>query len=107
MNNTCYLHRKKEAIDQKKAACHFGRPFPFCETVGLEWDTFTDLETMSRQNLWTDEEVMLALLLYLSRPFGQLRSTHPDVVRLASQLGRTPDAVSRKIGNLDFCDDSL
>lgn len=62
---------------------------------------------MSRQNLWTDEEVTLALLLYLSRPFGQLRSTHPDVVRLASLLGRTPGAVSRKIGNLGFCDDSL
>lgn len=62
---------------------------------------------MSRLNLWTEEEVTLALLLYLSRPFGQLRSPHPDVVRLASLIGRTPGAVSRKIGNLGFCDDSL
>lgn len=62
---------------------------------------------MTISNNWTEDEVTLALILYLSRPFGQLRSTHPDVVRLASLLGRSPGAVSRKLGNLGSCDNTL
>ena len=62
---------------------------------------------MSTSNTWTEDEVILALMLYLSRPFGKLYSRHPDVERLAALLGRSPGAVSRKLGNLGSCDNTL
>ena len=62
---------------------------------------------MAPSNNWSDDEVTLALMLYLSQPFGKLRSTNPDVVRLAALLGRSPGAVSFKLGNLGFCDNTL
>lgn len=62
---------------------------------------------MTSSNLWSEDEVTLALILYLSRPFGKLYSTHPDVQRLASLLGRSSGAVSRKLGNLGSCDNTL
>lgn len=62
---------------------------------------------MATSNNWSDDEVTLALMLYLSQPFGKLRSTNPDVVRLAALLGRSPGAVSFKLGNLGFCDNTL
>ena len=62
---------------------------------------------MTSSSLWTEDEVTLALILYLSRPFGKLYSTHPDVQRLAALLGRSPGAVSRKLGNLGSCDNTL
>ena len=62
---------------------------------------------MSTSNNWTEDEVILALMLYLSRPFGKLHSRHPDVERLAALLGRSPGAVSRKLGNLGSCDNTL
>lgn len=62
---------------------------------------------MTTSNNWSEDEVTLALVLYLSRPFGKLRSTNPDVEHLAALLGRTPGAVSRKLGNLGFCDNTL
>lgn len=62
---------------------------------------------MSSSNNWTEDEVILALMLYLSRPFGKLHSRHPDVERLAALLGRSPGAVSRKLGNLGSCDNTL
>lgn len=62
---------------------------------------------MTTSNNWSEDEVTLALMLYLSQPFGKLRSTNPDVERLAALLGRSPGAVSRKLGNLGFCDNTL
>lgn len=62
---------------------------------------------MTSSSLWAEDEVTLALILYLSRPFGKLYSTHPDVQRLAALLGRSPGAVSRKLGNLGSCDNTL
>ena len=62
---------------------------------------------MTTSNNWSEDEVTLALMPYLSQPFGKLRSTNPDVERLAALLGRSPGAVSRKLGNLGFCDNTL
>lgn len=50
---------------------------------------------MTTSNNWSEDEVTLALMLYLSQPFGKLRSTNPDVKHLAALLGRSPGAVSR------------
>lgn len=62
---------------------------------------------MAKGEKWTRDEVVIALALYLSRPFGSLRSTNPDVRAVADILGRSPGAVSRKIGNLGSFDPDL
>lgn len=67
------------------------------------WEQFM---AQDRRN-WTHNEVLIVLALYMSRPFGVLRSTHPDVQTIAKILDRTPGAVSRKIGNLGSIDPSL
>lgn len=45
------------------------------------------------RNLWSRDEMILALNLYLKIPFGKMHKTNPEVIRVAKLIGRTPDAV--------------
>jgi len=65
-----------------------------------------DERAQKRQN-WTRDETILVLALYCGIPFAKAQSTHPDVIRIAKIIGRTPDAVHMKIGNLGSLDDRL
>jgi putative restriction endonuclease len=49
----------------------------------------------------------LALALYCKIPFGKIHKGHPQVIELAKLLGRTPAAVSMKMGNFGRFDDEL
>ena len=62
---------------------------------------------MARNSNWSEEEVTLALVLYLSLPFASISARNPKVVEFANLIGRTPGAVSFKLGNLGHCDASL
>ena len=53
---------------------------------------------------WTEEELVLALVLYLRTPYQKITSKNPEIVALANSLGRTPGAVSYKLANFAFCD---
>ena len=44
---------------------------------------------MPRQDLWTDDEMIVALGLYFKLPFGRLNQSTPGVKYLASLIGRT------------------
>lgn len=55
---------------------------------------------MTKNKNWTREEVILAFNLYCKMPFGKINHRHSDVVNLAEIIGRTPSAVSLKLGNL-------
>ena len=46
------------------------------------------------RNLWSRDEMILALNLYLKMPFGKMHKTNPEVIRVAKLIGRTPDAVA-------------
>lgn len=50
-------------------------------------------------NLWTREEMILVLNLYLKIPFGKMHKSNPDVIRIAHLIGRTPAAVALRLGN--------
>jgi hypothetical protein len=52
------------------------------------------------RNLWTEEQTLAALHVYLQLPFGKLHSGTPKVKELAAWIGRTPGAVARKLSNL-------
>ena len=49
---------------------------------------------------WSEEETILAFYYYCKIPFGKLSQTNPEIIRLASVLGRTPSSVSLKMWNL-------
>lgn len=61
----------------------------------------------SQSRKWTKDETVLALALYCKIPFGKIHKGHPQVVELAKLLGRTPAAVSMKMGNFGRFDDEL
>lgn len=59
------------------------------------------------QKLWTWDELILAMNLYCNLPFGKMHRLNPEVIELASVIGRTPSAVAYKLGNLASLDPSL
>lgn len=56
------------------------------------------------RNLWTDDEMILALDLYFKLPFGRLNSTTPEVKKLAELIGRTNNSVALRLVNYAACD---
>jgi putative restriction endonuclease len=59
------------------------------------------------QRLWTREELILAVNLYCKVPFGRLHSRNPEIIHLASLIGRTPNSVAYKLVNFASLDPSL
>ena len=58
---------------------------------------------MTRHN-WTRNELLIAFNLYCKTPFGRLHRNNPDVIQLASVIGRTPSAVAMKLVNFASLD---
>jgi putative restriction endonuclease len=56
------------------------------------------------QRLWTREELILALNLYLKLPFGKLHSRNPEVIHLANLIGRNANAVAMRLTNFASVD---
>ncbi|MBO9564742.1 MAG: HNH endonuclease [Niastella sp.] len=54
--------------------------------------------------LWTREEFILALNLYLKLPFGKMHSRTPEIIHLANLIGRTPDSVAIRLTNFASVD---
>ncbi len=61
----------------------------------------TDLRGNRR---WTREEALAALSLYCQVPFGKLHYRNPDIIRLASAIGRTPSSIALKLVNFASLD---
>lgn len=59
------------------------------------------------QKLWTREELILAVNLYCKLPFGRLHRLNPEVIHLASLIGRTSNSVAYKLVNFASLDPSL
>lgn len=59
------------------------------------------------QKLWTREELILTMNLYWRIEFGKYHKSHPEVMKLANLIGRTPSAIALKLGNLASFDPSL
>ena len=51
------------------------------------------------RDLWTRDEMILVLNLYLKLPFGKMDRRNPDVIHLADIIGRTPNAVALRLVN--------
>lgn len=59
------------------------------------------------QRLWTREEEIVVFNLYCKIPFKNSSKYHPDVIRIANLIGRSPSAVNMKIGNFGSFDENL
>lgn len=56
---------------------------------------------------WTKEQLKLAFHLYCQLPFGKLDMRTPEVIRLATLIGRTPGAVAMKLSNFASLDPAI
>ena len=56
---------------------------------------------------WTREQLLVAFALYCRMPFGKISSRHPDIIRVATAIGRTPAALSMKMGNIASLDPAI
>ena len=54
--------------------------------------------------LWTRDELILSLNLYLKLPFGKLHSRTPEILHLAKIIGRTPGSVAMRLNNFASVD---
>ncbi|WP_027076079.1 HNH endonuclease [Maribacter antarcticus] len=59
---------------------------------------------MATRNLWSKEELILAFNLYLKLPFGKMHTGTPEIIELASLLGRSVNAISIRLTNFASCD---
>lgn len=59
------------------------------------------------RNLWSREEMILVLNLYLKLPFGQMDARNPAVIELAGIMGRSANAVALRLVNYAACDPLL
>lgn len=55
---------------------------------------------------WTRTETLAAFALYCRTPFGRLHARNPEIIQIATKLGRTPGAVAMKCCNLASLDDT-
>jgi putative restriction endonuclease len=59
---------------------------------------------MAERKLWTRDELILALNLYLKLPFGKLHSGNPEIIHLANLIGRTAGSVAMRLNNFASVD---
>lgn len=57
--------------------------------------------------LWSRDEMILALNLYLKLPFGKMHKGNPEIIKLSQLIGRTPDAVAYRLVNYASYDPEL
>lgn len=57
-----------------------------------------------KRKLWTRDELILALNLYLKLPFGKLHSRTQEIIHLANIIGRTAGSVAMRLNNFASVD---
>ncbi|WP_277987045.1 DNA (cytosine-5-)-methyltransferase [Pseudolysobacter antarcticus] len=93
---------------------------PMIETVAkliasklrIKEATVTDIPNISPHAFatvgnWTQEQLKLAFHFYCQTPFGKLHSKNPEIIKLASLIGRTPSALAMKLVNFASLDPSI
>ena len=56
---------------------------------------------------WTRDEEIVVFNLYCKIPFQKSSKFHPEVIKVANLIKRTPSSVNMKIGNFGSFDDNL
>src|SRR3989338_7794374 len=56
---------------------------------------------------WTREQTIIAFNLYCKIPFNRVTSSHPEIIKIATIIGRSVNSVKMKIGNFGSFDPEL
>lgn len=56
------------------------------------------------RDLWTREQLILVLNLYLKIPFGKMHKQNPDVIEMAKLINRSPGSIAMRLGNFATVD---
>lgn len=56
---------------------------------------------------WTRQQLLVAFAMYCRIPFAKINSRHPDIIRVAVAIGRTPAALSMKMDNIASLDPAV
>ena len=62
---------------------------------------------MATRANWTRSQLLVAFALYCRIPFARISSRNPDIIRAAVAIGRTPSALSMKMGNIASLDPAI
>ncbi len=62
---------------------------------------------MNKRRNWTREEEIIVFNLYCKISFKNSSKNHPDVIKIANIINRSPSSVNMKIGNFGSFDDNL
>lgn len=62
---------------------------------------------MARKDVWTREQLIMALNVYCKIPFKDVKEWHPIIQQYAPLIGRTPVALKMKVGNFGRFDPVL
>lgn len=56
---------------------------------------------------WTRDQTIVAFNLYCKIPFNRVTSSHPEIIKVANEIGRSVNSVKMKIGNFGSFDPEL
>jgi putative restriction endonuclease len=59
---------------------------------------------LAERKAWPNTELLIVFRLYCRTPFGRLHQRNPEIVQLATLIGRTPGAVAMKACNFASLD---
>ena len=59
---------------------------------------------MTTRAPWTRQQLLVAFELYCRIPFGRITSRHPEIIRVAGLIDRSPAGLSMKMGNIASLD---
>ena len=59
------------------------------------------------KNNWTREETIVAFNVHCNIPFKDSRASHPEIIKYAHIIGRSPSALNMKVGNFGRLDPEL
>ena len=58
-------------------------------------------------NLWSEEQIIIAFALYCQMPYGRIHSRNPKIIEVAKKIGRTPNALAMKMLNIASLDPKI
>ena len=61
----------------------------------------------ARKDLWTRDQLFVAIDLYCRTAFGKFDQSNPEIVRVSKLMGRTPSALAMKLSNLASLDKKI
>lgn len=56
---------------------------------------------------WTRQQLLAAFALYCRLPFGRLHRGNPEIIRVATAIGRSPSALAMKLTNIASLDPAI